>query len=146
MLNEAFLERFAITVEQEYPSMAVERNILMKNFAELGLTDSDFIEKLVLWADIVRKGFQDGFVSEVISTRRLVHIAKAYSIFNNRKKAIELCLNRFDAETKISFLDFYTKLDEKAVDETVDVKDPTSDDPALYTAKMGDLLKKSPTF
>lgn len=114
VLNEAFLERFAITVEQEYPTMAVERSILTKNFSELGLTDTDFIEKLVVWADIVRKGFQDGFVTEVISTRRLVHIAKAFSIFNNRKKAIQLCLNRFDAETKIAFLDFYTKLDEKA--------------------------------
>jgi len=145
VLNEAFLERFAITVEQEYPSMAVERNILVKNFAELGLTDADFIKKLVLWADIVRKGFQDGFVSEVISTRRLVHIAKAYSIFNNRKKAIELCLNRFDTETKISFLDFYTKLDEKAVDETVDVKDTTSDVKDT-TSDVKDTTSEDPPF
>jgi hypothetical protein len=117
LLNEAFLERFAITVEQEYPPVATERKILEKNFVELGITeksDLEFIERLVTWAESIRKTFEDHGCDEVISTRRLVHIAKAYSIFKNRKKAIELCLNRFDTDTKNSFLDFYTKIDADA--------------------------------
>lgn len=110
-LNEAFLERFAITVEQEYPPVATERKILSKNFAEFGINDDKFIDHLITWAEVIRKTFNEGGVEEVISTRRLVHIAKAYSIFNNRKKAVELCLNRFDNETKSGFLDLYTKVD-----------------------------------
>lgn len=110
-LNEAFLERFAITVEQEYPPVATERKILAKNFAEYGLSDDKFIDHLITWAEIIRKTFTEGGVDDVISTRRLVHIAKAYSIFKDRKKAIELCLNRFDSETKTGFLDLYTKVD-----------------------------------
>lgn len=117
VLNEAFLERFAITVEQEYPDPKTETRILNKTFASYGVTDEEFVEKLVAWAGAIRKSFDDGAVDEIISTRRLVHIAKAYSIFNNRKKSIELCLNRFDAETKISFLDLYTKIDAKAGNE-----------------------------
>jgi hypothetical protein len=114
ILNEAFLERFAVTVEQEYPPIATERKILEKNFSELGLTDAVFVERLVTWADIIRKSFADGAVDEVISTRRLVHITKAYSIFNNRLKSIEMCLNRFDTDTKTAFLDLYTKVDADA--------------------------------
>lgn len=110
-LNEAFLERFAITVEQEYPPVATERKILSKNFAEFGINDDKFIDHLITWAEVIRKTFNEGGVEEVISTRRLVHIAKAYSIFKNRKKAVELCLNRFDNETKSGFLDLYTKVD-----------------------------------
>lgn len=113
-LNEAFLERFAITVEQEYPPVATERKILQKNFEEYGLSDDKFIDHLITWAEIIRKTFNEGGVDDIISTRRLVHIAKAYSIFNNRKKAIELCLNRFDSETKAGFLDLYTKVDAEA--------------------------------
>lgn len=114
ILNEAFLERFAVTVEQEYPPIATERKILEKNFAELGLTDAVFIERLVTWAEIIRKSFADGAVDEIISTRRLVHITKAYSIFKNRLKSIEMCLNRFDTDTKTAFLDLYTKVDADA--------------------------------
>ena len=121
VLNEAFLERFAITVEQEYPPAATERKILEKNFAEYGVNDPTFIECLITWADVIRKTFSDGAVDEVISTRRLVHIAKAFSIFNNRLKAIELCLNRFDTETKTAFLDLYTKVDAEATPEVVTV-------------------------
>lgn len=110
-LNEAFLERFAITVEQEYPPVATERKILSKNFAELNINDDKFIDHLITWAEVIRKTFNEGGVEEVISTRRLVHIAKAYSIFKSRKKAVELCLNRFDNETKTGFLDLYTKVD-----------------------------------
>lgn len=114
LLNEAFLERFAITVEQEYPTAAVERKILRKNFDVLGLNDNVFIDRLITWAEVIRKSFADGAVDEVISTRRLVHISKAFSIFNNRLKAIEMCLNRFDADTKTAFLDLYTKVDAEA--------------------------------
>ena len=115
VLNEAFLERFAITVEQEYPKTVTEKNILKKNFAKLGLDDEQFVDRLVVWADVIRKSFDEGAVDELISTRRLVHIAKAFSIFKERMKAIELCLNRFDTETKIAFLDLYTKVDEDAL-------------------------------
>jgi len=111
ILNEAFLERFAVTVEQEYPPAATERKILEKNFAELNINDSVFIERLITWAEIIRKSYADGAVDEIISTRRLVHISKAFSIFNNRLKAIEMCLNRFDTDTKTAFLDLYTKVD-----------------------------------
>jgi hypothetical protein len=114
LLNEAFLERFAITVEQEYPPAATERKILEKNFAVLGITDTIFIDRLITWAEVIRKSFSDGAVDEVISTRRLVHISKAFSIFNNRLKAIEMCLNRFDTDTKTAFLDLYTKVDVEA--------------------------------
>ena len=114
ILNEAFLERFAVTVEQDYPPAATERKILEKNFAELGLTDAVFIERLITWAEVIRKSYSDGAVDEIISTRRLVHISKAFSIFNNRLKAIEMCLNRFDTDTKTAFLDLYTKVDADA--------------------------------
>jgi MoxR-like ATPase len=114
LLNEAFLERFAITVEQEYPPANTERKILEKNFAVLNITDTTFIDRLITWAEVIRKSFSDGAVDEVISTRRLVHITKAFSIFNNRLKAIEMCLNRFDADTKTAFLDLYTKVDVEA--------------------------------
>jgi hypothetical protein len=113
-LNEAFLERFAITVEQEYPSPDVEKQIILRNFTSLKINDNKFADMLTTWADIVRKTYADGGVDEIISTRRLVHIAKAYSIFNNRMEAIELCLNRFEGETKRAFLDMYTKVDDDA--------------------------------
>lgn len=111
ILNEAFLERFAITIEQEYPDSKVERKILLKNLKMFGVEDDVFADKLVQWADVIRKSFIDGAVDEIISTRRLVHIVKAYSIFKDRLKALELCLSRFDMETKTAFLDLYTKVD-----------------------------------
>ena len=111
VMNEAFLERFPITVEQEYPSVAVEKKILGKVFDDLKLNDTDFVSKLVDWADIIRKTFYDGGVDEIISTRRLVHIAKAFSIFNDKMTAIDMCINRFDEDTKLSFKDLYTKID-----------------------------------
>ena len=118
VLNEAFLERFPVTCEQEYPTVAIEKRILNAVFGDLGLSDPDFAGKLVDWADIIRKTFYDGGIDEVISTRRLVHIAKAYKIFDNRMSAIDMCINRFDEDTKASFRDLYTKLDaEVEVDE-----------------------------
>jgi len=120
ILNEAFLERFPITVEQEYPAMSVERKILDKVFASLDVEAGDFPERLVTWADIIRKTFYEGGIDEIIATRRLVHIANAYAIFGDRKKAIELCIARFDEDTKTSFLDLYTKVDEQVSNKTED--------------------------
>ena len=120
VLNEAFLERFPITCEQEYPTVATEKKILGKVFVDLGVDDVEFSEKLVDWADIIRKTFYDGGVDEIISTRRLVHIAKAFSIFGDRMTAIDMCINRFDEDTKLSFRDLYTKLDIEADAEPVD--------------------------
>ena len=109
ILDDAFLERFPITVEQEYPDAKTEKKIL----APL-IPDEEFVNNLCQWADVVRQSFEQGATDEIISTRRLVHIAKAYTIFKDRMKAIELCVARFDEETKTAFLDLYTKVDEKA--------------------------------
>jgi len=111
VLNEAFLERFALTFEQDYPSPKTEQKILQKLSAKLGCLDEEFCEKLAAWADIIRKTFKEGGVDEVISTRRLSHIIRAYSIFGKRMKAIQVCVNRFDDETKSSFLELYDKID-----------------------------------
>jgi MoxR-like ATPase len=116
ILNEAFLERFPITVEQQYPAPTVEKKILSKVFESLDLTDVEFIDKLVDWADIIRKTYMDDGVDEIISTRRLVHISRAYAIFGDRAKAIELCINRFDEDTKVAFADLYLKLDDQPVE------------------------------
>ena len=123
ILNEAFLERFPITVEQEYPSMSIERKILDKVFNSLDIEAGDFSEKLVTWADIIRKTFYEGGIDEIIATRRLVHIVNAYAIFGDRKKAIEMCINRFDEDTKTSFLDLYSKCDAEVVVEEEAAKD-----------------------
>ena len=114
ILNEAFLERFPITVEQSYPTNKIETKILNNVMTEKGLTkvsDVDFAANLVTWADIIRKTYYEGGVDEIISTRRLVHIVEAFSIFKDKMKAIELCTNRFELDTKTSFLDLYTKVD-----------------------------------
>jgi len=111
VLNEAFLERFPVTFEQSYPSPSVENKILEKIAATLGVNDADFCKRLVDWGDIIRKTFYDGGIEEIISTRRLVHIIRAYAIFNNKQKAIQVCINRFDDETKQSFLELYDKVD-----------------------------------
>ena len=111
VLNEAFLERFPVTFEQEYPTPATEIKILLRVAASLGEHDENFCKRLVDWADIIRKTFFDGGVDELISTRRLVHILRAYSIFGDKAKAIQVCLNRFDDETKQAFMDLYDKVD-----------------------------------
>jgi len=115
ILNEAFLERFPITMEVNYPSAQIEKKIVNKVFDSLGVPDVDFTEKLVNWANTIRKTFYDGGIDEVIATRRLVHIANAFAIFGDRMKAIEMCVNRFDEDTKTSFLDLYSKIDAEAV-------------------------------
>jgi len=111
VLNEAFLERFPVTYEQDYPAPSVEKKILGRIASNLGVTDTAFLERLVDWADIIRKTFYDGGIEDIISTRRLVHIVRAFSIFNDKAKAIKVCVNRFDDETKQSFLELYDKVD-----------------------------------
>ena len=114
ILNEAFLERFPITIEQAYPTNKIETKILLNVMSDKGLSsavDNEFANSLVTWADIIRKTYYEGGVDELISTRRLVHIVEAFSIFKNKMKAIEMCTNRFDLDTKTSFLDLYTKID-----------------------------------
>ena len=111
ILDEAFLERFAITVEQEYPTPSVEKKIIINKMDREGCTDNDFADHLVAWSNIIRKTYYEGGVEEIISTRRLEHIVKAFAVFGDRLKAIELCIARFDEETKSAFQDLYTKLD-----------------------------------
>ena len=126
ILNEAFLERFAITIEQPYPSNTVEKKIVLGSMKKYGSVDENFADNLVTWTDVIRKTFYDGGVDELISTRRLDHIAKAFAIFGDKMKSIELCVARFDDDTKESFMDLYTKIDagvnplEENAEENVD--------------------------
>jgi MoxR-like ATPase len=122
ILNEAFLERFLNTYEQEWPTARIEQKIIKKELTSLGRPDDEFAEKLVTWAEVIRKTFEQGGCDEVISTRRLVHIAKTYSVFGDKMKSIALCLNRFDDDTKISFTDLYTKVDAGANTEVLMAK------------------------
>jgi hypothetical protein len=112
IIDEAFLERFTVAIDQKFPSPSIETKILNNHMTKFGTEDTDFVEKLVTWADIIRKTFYDDGVDEVISTRRLCHIAQTFSIFKNRAKAIDLCIARFDDDTKSAFLDLYTKVDD----------------------------------
>ena len=129
VLNEAFLERFSITMEQEYPTNAIEKKILIKEFERLEITDQDeYVVNLVNWADVIRKSFFEGAIDELISTRRLVHIAQAFSMFKDKMKAIEMCVSRFDTETKATFLDLYTKVDAEAIATPDDIPPPSDED------------------
>ena len=122
VLNEAFLERFPVTLEQEYPTPATELKILEGMARNLNVVAPDFCKRLVDWGDIIRKTFYDGGIEEIISTRRLVHIIRAYSIFADKGKAIQVCVNRFDDETKQAFLELYDKVDadfQMPIDEEV---------------------------
>jgi len=119
ILNEAFLERFPVTFEQTYPSAKTEQKILNNTLALSGKKDEKYVEKLSTWADVIRKTYFDGGVDEIISTRRLVHICQAFAIFGNKMKAIELCTNRFDDDTKNSFVDLYGKVDAGATAESI---------------------------
>ena len=129
VLNEAFLERFRTTMEQEFPPVKIERKIVDKELSSVGRADSEFAEKLVTWADVIRKTFMDGGCDEVISTRRLVHIVETYGIFGDKMKAITLCLNRFDDDTKASFVDLYTKVDAGASAEEILAPQPEPEVP-----------------
>ena len=127
VLNEAFIDRFAITLEQAYPPVTTETKIIKNVFKSLGVKDDDFASHLVNWADITRKTFYDGGVDEIIATRRLVHIANAYSIFNDRLKAVELCISRFDEDTKLAFKDLYEKVDAEVGEQIPAVKSENLD-------------------
>ena len=123
ILNEAFLERFPVTFEQKYPTMSVEKKILTNTLKAAGKSDVKFVDKLVTWADVIRRTYFDGGVDEIISTRRLVHITQAYAIFGDKVKSIQLCTNRFDDDTKNSFVELYTKVDSGAsVDQILEEK------------------------
>jgi hypothetical protein len=112
MLDDAWLERFPITVEQEYPTVQIEKKILVNYLGkDLPEADVSFIDHLTVWSEIIRKTFADGAIDELISTRRLVHIAQTYLMLGDRMKAIKFCINRFDEETKTAFLDLYSKVD-----------------------------------
>ena len=115
ILDDAFLERFTISVDMLFPSVAIEKKILGKHMDKFDTQDDEFVTKLVTWADIIRKTFYDDGVDELISTRRLCHIVQSYSLFGDRMKSIDLCISRFDEDTKIAFLDLYTKVDSDAI-------------------------------
>ena len=133
ILNEAFLERFPITLEQEYPTISVEKNIIKKLMSNLGCLDEEYAVKLVDWADLIRKTFYDGGVDEIISTRRLVHIVNAFSIFKDRMKAISMCVARFDDQTKDTFMDLYSKLDETVTLEETEEVEPVVEEVEDYS-------------
>ncbi len=122
IIDDAFLERFVISVDQKFPSLAVERKIVANHMDKYGATDTDFCEKLVNWADIIRKTFYDDGIDEVISTRRLCHIVQTFSIFGDKMKAINLCTARFDDDTKDAFMDLYTKIDNTVEENNEDVE------------------------
>lgn len=134
IIDEAFLERFTITLEQPYPTLATERKIINKHLIKFGVADEEFADLLSVWSETIRKTYEDGGVDEVISTRRLCHIAQTFSIFGDRKKAVELCVNRFDEDTKEAFLDLYEKVDgslgnngEEIVDREVAIDNALAD-------------------
>ncbi|MDB4786149.1 MoxR family ATPase [bacterium] len=130
IIDEAFLERFTITLEQPYPSASVEKKIVKNHMEKFGANDSEFVDKLVAWGQAIRKTFLDGGVDEIVSTRRLCHIIQTFSIFNDRMKAIELCVNRFDEDTRSGFLDLYSKIDAdvNAMDEALEDGDTQKSD------------------
>jgi hypothetical protein len=111
IIDEAFLERFTVTIEQPYPTAVTEKKIVMNHMSKFGAIDEEFADMMIKWSVAIRKTFEDGGVDEIVSTRRLCHIAQTFSIFNNRKKAIEMCVNRFDEDTRSAFIDLYEKID-----------------------------------
>jgi midasin (ATPase involved in ribosome maturation) len=120
IIDEAFLERFTITLEQPYPTSSIERKIVMKHMEKYNCVDKEFADLLTVWSETIRKTFEDDGVDEIISTRRLCHIVQSFSIFNDRQKAIELCVNRFDEDTKEAFIDLYAKVDvQPTIEETL---------------------------
>jgi hypothetical protein len=131
VLNEAFLERFPVTFEQQYPSAKIEEKIVSNKLKSFGKSDDKFAHNLVTWADVIRKTYTDGGVDEIISTRRLVHIAEAYGIFRNKMKAISVCTNRFNDDTKKSFVDLYSKVDSGVTAEQIMDDQKKAEDAAI---------------
>ena len=131
IIDEAFLERFTITMEQPYPSTGTEKRIIVKHMEKFNKKDAEFAELLTVWSETIRKTFEDGGVDDLVSTRRLCHIVQTYSIFGDRNKAIELCVNRFDQDTKEAFIDLYQKVDGTASETTINEDTTTSIDDIL---------------
>ena len=127
IIDEAFLERFTITLEQPYPTPATEKKIIIKHMEKFNCVDKEFADLLTVWSETIRKTFEDGGVDEIISTRRLCHIVQSFSIFKDRQKSIELCVNRFDEDTKEAFVDLYSKVDVQS-DASVDTEDASLND------------------
>jgi len=125
IIDEAFLERFSITIEQPYPTSSIEKKIVLNHMDKYGRMDEDFAVNLTIWSEIIRKTYVDGGVDEIISTRRLCHIVQTFAIFNDKMKAIDLCINRFDDDTKEAFRDLYTKVDAEVGAPVADVSEPT---------------------
>ena len=138
VLNEAFLERFPVTFEQQYPSAKVEEKIVAQKLVSAGKKDDKFAHNLVTWADVIRKTYNDGGVDEIISTRRLVHIAEAYGIFKNKMKAIAVCTNRFDDDTKTSFVDLYSKVDSGASVDQILADKKAAEEAEILSEKKSD--------
>ena len=138
VLNEAFLERFPVTFEQQYPSAKIEEKIVSTKLASAGKKDDKFAHNLVTWADVIRKTYNDGGVDEIISTRRLVHIAEAYGIFRNKMKAIAVCTNRFDDDTKTSFVDLYSKVDSGASVDQILADKKAAEEAEILSEKKSD--------
>ena len=138
VLNEAFLERFPVTFEQQYPSAKIEEKIVAQKLKSAGKSDVKFAHNLVTWADVIRKTYNDGGVDEIISTRRLVHIAEAYGIFKNKMKAIAVCTNRFDDDTKTSFVDLYSKVDSGASVDQILADKKAAEEAEILSEKKSD--------
>ena len=137
IIDEAFLERFTITMEQPYPSSSVERKIVLKHMEKFGKADTEFADTLTTWSETIRKTFLDGGIDDLVSTRRLCHIVQTFSIFGDRKKSIELCVNRFDEDTKVAFLDLYEKVDASVNQPIVE-----EDDQVEAVDKLNELLNE----
>ena len=136
IMNEAMLERFAITMQQEYPPVSIERKILEKEMALTGDVDTEFTTKLVDWADIIRKTYYEGGIDDVITTRRLVHIVNAFRMFGDKLKSIQMCISRFDEETRMSILDLYSKID-SGVDLNMDENPIDEEAETTYNEEYG---------
>jgi MoxR-like ATPase len=131
IIDEAFLERFTITMEQPYPTSGTEKRIIVKHMEKFNKKDAEFAELLTVWSETIRKTFEDGGIDDRVSTRRLCHIVQTYSIFGDRNKAIELCVNRFDQDTKEAFIDLYQKVDGTTSETTISNDTTTSIDDIL---------------
>jgi MoxR-like ATPase len=132
IIDEAFLERFTITMEQPYPTASIEKKIVVKHMELFGQVDDDFAENLTKWSAAIRKTFDEGGIDEVISTRRLCHIAQTFAIFKDRKKSIDLCVSRFDEDTRAAFVDLYTKIDASASKANTSGQTAKADDKEDY--------------
>ena len=140
IIDEAFLERFTITMEQPYPTSGTEKRIIVKHMEKFNKKDLEFAELLTIWSETIRKTFEDGGVDDLVSTRRLCHIVQTYSIFGDRNKAIELCVNRFDQDTKEAFIDLYQK-----VDGTANVGEPDLTDIRAQHDALNEIIEEVST-